>query len=52
LSGDALVKQQARVKDLVDMAAERNAEVAQSKKAAGASQIVHSARNAGSKSHG
>jgi hypothetical protein len=52
LSGDALVKQQARVKELLVMATKQTTEVARSKQGAGASQVVHSARNAEEKSHG
>ncbi|KAM0923579.1 hypothetical protein ACQ4PT_005449 [Festuca glaucescens] len=52
LSGDALAKQQARVKELLDTIEAQNAEMARNNKAALASQTVRSARNAGSKSHG
>jgi hypothetical protein len=52
LSSDALAKQQIRVKELLDMDTKQNAEVARSKQAAGTSQVVHSTRNARSKSHG
>ena len=52
LSGDALAKQQARVKELLDTIEAQNAEMARNNKAAIASQTVRSARNAGSKSHG
>jgi hypothetical protein len=50
LTGDALVKQQARVKELLDTIEAQNAEMARNNKAA--SQSMRSARNAGSKSHG
>ena len=52
LSGDALAKQQDRVRELLDMIEAQNAELARINKAAAASKLVRSAKNAGSKSHG
>jgi ABC-type hemin transport system substrate-binding protein len=52
LSSDALIKQQARVKELLFMAAKQTVEVVWSKPGAGASQIVHSVGGAGGKSQG
>jgi hypothetical protein len=50
--GDALIKQQARVKELLDVAAKQTAEIARNKPGAGASQIVRSVRGAGGKLNG
>ncbi|KAM0839317.1 hypothetical protein ACQ4PT_060393 [Festuca glaucescens] len=52
LTGGALRKQQARVKELVDIASMQNAECAKANPGAGASQVVHSARDVPGKSKG
>jgi hypothetical protein len=51
-SGDALIKQQARVKELLAMDAKQTAEAAWCKSGAGASQIVHSVGGTGGMSQG
>jgi hypothetical protein len=52
LSGDALAKQHARVKELLDMAAKKNVEAARSKQGVEASQVIHLAKNVAEKSYG
>ncbi|KAM0919739.1 hypothetical protein ACQ4PT_007916 [Festuca glaucescens] len=52
LTSDALRKQQARVKELVDIANMQNAECAKANPGAGASQVVHSTRGVPGKSKG
>jgi hypothetical protein len=52
LSGDTLIKHQARVKELLDVAAKQTAEATRNKSGARASQIVHSVGGAEGKSNG
>jgi hypothetical protein len=52
LLGDALVKQQDRVDELLVVAAKKTAEVARNKPGVGASQIVHWVGGAGGKLNG
>jgi hypothetical protein len=52
LAGDALRKQHARVKELLDVANQQNAEFIKTNPGAGASQVVHSARDTPGKSGG
>jgi hypothetical protein len=52
LTGDALAKQQDRVRELLDMIEQQNAEQQAKINKAAASKSVRSTKNAGSKSHG
>jgi hypothetical protein len=52
LTGDALLKQQAQVRELLAVAAKQTAEIARAKTGAGASHIVHSVGGAKEKSNG